>query len=247
MKFSYHWIRELVPGLDIEPLELMRLITMKTAECEGLEQVGVALADASVARVKEVEFIPGSHNQLAVVETARYGARRVVCGAPNCRPGMLTVYLPLASKVIEGVESDGMLASALELGIGSDHAGIVELESEALLAADTIIEVDNKSLTHRPDLWGHHGMAREVSAITHGTLSDPVKPDLLPQGESPVEIAIENFALCPRYSALVFENVTVQPSPLWLQARLTAVGLNPINNIVDLTNYLMAELAQPTH
>src|SRR3984957_9955100 len=247
MKFSYHWIRELVPGLDIEPQELMRLITMKTAECEGLEQVGAALAEASVARVKEVEVIAGSHNQLAVVETARYGARRVVCGAPNCKPGMLTVYLPLPPKAIEGVQSDRMLASALELGIGSDHAGIVELESEALLAADTIIEVDNKSLTHRPDLWGHHGMAREVSAITHRNLRDPVKLDLLPKDKAPVEIAIEDFVLCPRYSALVFENVTVKPSSLWLQYRLESIGLNAINNIVDVTNYVMAELAQPMH
>ena len=75
MKFSYHWIRELVPGLETEPAELMRLITMKTAECEGMEQVGGALADASVARVKEVEFIAGGHNQIVVVETARYGSK----------------------------------------------------------------------------------------------------------------------------------------------------------------------------
>jgi phenylalanyl-tRNA synthetase beta chain len=247
MKFSYNWIRELVPGLDVEPAELMRLITMKTAECEGLEQVGAQLAEASVARVKEVEFIAGSHNQIVVVETARYGNKRVVCGAPNCKPGMLTAYLPLAPKLIEGVESEGMLASALELGITRDHTGIVELDSEALLAPDTIIEVDNKSLTHRPDLWGHHGMAREVAAITHGTLSDPARPDLLPKGKPSVEIAIEDFALCPRYSALVFENVTVRPSPLWLQYRLEAIGLNAINNIVDVTNYVMAELAQPMH
>ena len=90
-------------------------------------------------------------------------------------------------------------------------------------------------------------MAREVAAITHGTLRDPVKLDLLPKGKAPVEIAIEDFALCPRYSALVFENVTVQPSPLWLQYRLEAIGLNAINNIVDVTNYVMAELAQPMH
>ncbi len=140
-----------------------------------------------------------------------------------------------------------MLASALELGISSDHAGIVELESEAMPAPDTIIEVDNKSLTHRPDLWGHHGMAREVAAITHRKLRDPVKLDLLPKGQAAVEIEIEDFALCPRYSALVFENVTVQPSPLWLQYRLEAIGLNAINNIVDVTNYVMAELAQPMH
>ncbi len=247
MKFSYNWIRELVPGLDTDPRELMRLITMKTAECEGLEHAGAALAEASVARVKDVEWIAGSHNQIVVVETARYGKKRVVCGAPNCKPGMLTAYLPLAPKVIEGVESEGMLASALELGITRDHAGIVELESEAMLVPDTIIEVDNKSLTHRPDLWGHHGMAREVAALTHKTLRDPVRLDLLPNGKAPVVIEIEDFALCPRYSALVFENVTVRPSPLWLQYRLEAIGLNAINNIVNVTNYVMAELAQPMH
>jgi phenylalanyl-tRNA synthetase beta chain len=247
MKFSYHWIRELVPGLDTQPAELMRLITMKTAECEGLERVGAALAEASVARVKEVEFIAGSHNRIVLAETARYGMKRVVCGAPNCMPGMLTAYLPLAPKIIEGVESDGMLASALELGIGSDHAGIVELDSEELPAPDTIIEVDNKSLTHRPDLWGHHGMAREVAAIVHRTVRDPITTEVLPRGAPSVDIHIQDTALCPRYSALVFENVTVQPSPLWLQYRLETVGLNAINNIVDVTNYVMAELAQPMH
>lgn len=247
MKFSYHWIRELVPGLDTEPADLLRLITMKTAECEGLEDVGAKLAEASVARVKDVEWIAGSHNQIAVVETARYGVKRVVCGAPNCKPGMLTAYLPLPPKIVDGVESDGMLASALELGIGSDHAGIIELDGEAMLSPDTVIEVDNKSLTHRPDLWGHYGMAREVAAIAHRTLRDPVETGLLPKGAARLEIKIDDFALCPRYSALVFENVTVQPSPLWLRYRLEAIGLNAINNIVDVTNYVMAELAQPMH
>ena len=237
----------MVPGLDTEPAELLRLITMKTAECEGLEQVGAKLADASMAHVIGLEQIAGSHNQIVVVQTERYGIKSVVCGAPNCILGMSTVYLPLAPKVIEGVESDGMLASAFDLGIGADHTGIVELDREVLPEPDTIIEVDNKSLTHRPDLWGHHGMAREVAAITHGMLRDPVKLDLLPKGKAPVEIAIEDFALCPRYSALVFENVTVRPSPLWLQYRLETVGLNAINNIVDVTNYVMAELAQPMH
>ena len=247
MKFSYNWIRELVPALDVKPEELLRLITMKTAECEGLEHAGAALASASVARVLEVEWIEGSHNQIVAVETSRYGRKTVVCGAPNCRPGMLTAYLPVEAAVIEGVVSEGMLASGLELGVTRDHSGIVELEREVLPAPDTVIEVDNKSLTHRPDLWGHHGMAREVAAIAHQPLRDPVQPSLIPGGSASIKVEIEDLTLCPRYSALVFENVTVQPSPLWLQYRLEAIGLNAINNIVDVTNFVMAELAQPMH
>ncbi len=125
--------------------------------------------------------IAGSdHNRKAVVETSRYGTKAVVCGAPNCRVGLLTAYIPAAVKIIDGIESDGMLASGLELGINRDHGGIVELAAEELLVSDTIIEVDNKSLTHRPDLWGHHGMAREVAAITASPLRDPVRLGLLP-------------------------------------------------------------------
>ncbi len=247
MKFSYNWIHELVPALDQPPRELMRLITMKTAECEGLEEAGSLLADASAARVLSVDPIPGSHNHRAVVETARYGTKKVVCGAPNCRPGMLTAYVPAGVKVIDGVESDGMLASGLELGINRDHSGIVEYTAETQLAIDAIIEVDNKSLTHRPDLWGHYGMAREVAAITHHPLRDPVRTGLLPATPGAIGVEIEDLALCPRYSALVFENVTVAPSPLWLQYRLESIGLNAINNIVDVTNFVMAELTQPMH
>lgn len=159
MKFSYNWIQELAPGLETPPQELLRLITMKTAECEGLERV---------------PSLPGSQ-------------------------------------------------------------------------PDYVIEVDNKSLTHRPDLWGHHGMAREVAAITGQKLRDPVDLALLPSGPPEVAVEIEDLALCPRYSALVFENVTVMDSPPWLRRRLEAIGLNAINNIVDVTNYVMAELAQPMH
>jgi phenylalanyl-tRNA synthetase beta chain len=152
MKFSYQWLRELVEDLETPPAELARWITVKTAECEGVEEVG----------------------------------------------------------------------------------------------ADHIIEVDNKSLTHRPDLWGHHGMAREVAAILGRKLLDPVKPRTL-EDATKLSLDIEDYSLCPRYSALVLENVTVQPSPAWMQKRLESVGLNAINNIVDVTNFVMAEIAQPMH
>jgi phenylalanyl-tRNA synthetase beta chain len=247
LKFSYNWISELVEGLDLTPRDLERLITMKTAECEGIEEVGAPLAAVSVAKVLSVEPIEGGRNQRAIVATARYGLKTVVCGAPNCRADMTTVYVPRPMKIIGGIESDGELASGAELGIDRDSFEIIELEGEWRLKPDHVIEIDNKSLTHRPDLWGHVGMAREVAAISRKSLRDPVKMELLPAGAAPIRVAIENLDLCPRYSALVFENVTVGPSPLWLQYRLEAIGLNPINNIVDFTNLIMAELSQPTH
>jgi phenylalanyl-tRNA synthetase beta chain len=261
MNFSYNWLAELVEHLDTDPGELAQRITMKTAEAEGVHRVGACLERVSAARVVAVEPIAGGHNVKAVVETGRYGTKTVVCGAPNCRAGMVTAYVPAGTSlggreigiaVVSGVESDGMLASGAELGINRDAAGILELDAEpgapiAGCAPDWVIEIDNKSITHRADLWGHHGLAREVAAITGRRLLDPVKADLVPAGPSPVRVAIEDFDLCPRYSALVFENVTVKPSPLWLEYRLESLGLNPINNIVDVTNYVMTELAQPMH
>jgi phenylalanyl-tRNA synthetase beta chain len=253
LKFSYNWIRELVDGLDAAPGPLEKLITMKTAECEDIAAVGTMLDLACAARVELVEPIPGSHVVKAVVDLGPLGRKTVVCGAPNCRPGLVTAYVPIGKKVIQGVESDGMLASGAELGVNRDHTGIVELgvvEPGSPIPScvpDSIIEIDNKSITHRPDLWGHHGMAREVAAILGRLLKDPAKLALLPAGPAAIKIQIEDLELCPRYSALVFENITVQPSPLWLQYRLTSIGLNPINNIVDMTNFIMAELSQPMH
>jgi len=263
MKFSYNWLRELVPGLNTDPAGLERLITMKTAECEGIEPVGQHFSTVMAARVVSVSPLPKGKNKLVVAEIGGGKLVNVVCGAGNVRPGMLAPWVPPGTKLgdktigraaIEGAESEGMLASAAELGISRDHSGILELNSSAKpgdrlagLAPDFIIEIDNKSLTHRPDLWGHYGMAREVAAITSLPLIDPVKPDLLPSGDSKVKVEIADHSLCPRFSALAFENVSVGPSPLWLQARLENLGLNPINNIVDVTNLIMAELPQPTH
>ncbi len=253
MKFSYNWIHELVDGLDVPAAEIGRLITLKTAECEGVEPHGAMLDDVCVARVLTAEKVAGTHLTLTTVDTGRYGVKQVICGAPNCRAGMLTAYWPLGRKTVRGVESDGMLSSASELGISRDGDGILEFTGVepgtpiAGLRPDTIVEIDNKSLTHRPDLWGHYGMAREVAAITGRPLKDPVDLTRIPDAPGVMKVEIQDYALCPRYSCLVFENVTVGPSPLWLQYRLESVGLNPINNIVDVTNWVMAELAQPMH
>lgn len=261
MIFSYNWLGELVEGLDTPPAELAALITRKTAEAEGVHAYAPHLAGVRAARVESVEPLEGSKNVKAVVDVGALGRKTVVCGAPNCRPGIVTAYVAAGTRLgsreigramIGGVESEGMLASGAELGINRDHTGILELDAVGPgaplgLAPDWLIEIDNKSLTHRPDLWGHYGMAREVAAIAGKTLRDPVQPNLIPGGAPEIAVRVEDFSLCPRYSALVFENVTVQPSPLWLQYRLEAIGLNPINNIVDVTNFVMAELAQPMH
>ena len=262
MKFSYQWLCDLTPGLATDPAELERLITMKTAECEGIEAAGGHFANVVAARVTKLEPLPKGKNQLATLDIGHGKSASVVCGAPNVRIGMLAAYVPpgtvlqghtIARAVIEGAESEGMLASAAELDINRDHSGVLELQDlqpgEPLkgLSPDWIIEIDNKSLTHRPDLWGHYGMAREVAAITGNPLRDPVNLKALPHAAPAIRVEAADHALCPRYSALVFENVRVEPSPLWLQARLERLGLNAINNIVDVTNFVLAELPQPMH
>jgi len=262
VRFSCNWIRELVPGLSASPAELAAQITMKTAECEGVEPFAPWLERVCAARVIEVSPIAGAGNVLARIDAGpELGERQVVCGAPNCLPGLLTAYVPaglslgarqIRRAVVSGHESDGMLASGSELGINRDDEGVLELPATVspgapLAEVDFVIEVDNKSLTHRPDLWGHVGMAREVAAFSGLSLRDPVDESLLPRGSGEWSIAVHDYGLSPRYSALVFENVSVGPSPVWLQARLEALGLNPISNVVDVTNLIMAELAQPMH
>src|SRR5579872_2463955 len=150
LKFSYNWIREFVEGLDCAPGALEKLITMKTAECEGIEVAGPLLDRACAARVGSVEPIPNTHNVVAEVDAGRYGKKTVVCGAPNCRAGMITAYAPIGVKTINGVASDGMLASGAELGVNKDAAGILELDSQAgaplpACVPDSVFEIDNKS------------------------------------------------------------------------------------------------------
>ncbi len=261
MKFSYNWIREMVPGLETPAKELGLLITMKTAECEGVEPYGAHLAQVVAAKLVSVEPIEGSHNRKVVVDAGSLGIKTVVCGAPNARAGMVSAYVPagvtlegreIRKATISGIESDGMLASGAELGVNRDAEGILELDAAPGdpipgCQPDWTIEIDNKSMTHRPDLWGHYGMAREVAAILGLKLKDPVRPGFVPEGEAPVRVAVEDQNLCPRYSVLVMDGIKVQPSPLWLQYRLMTIGLNPISNVVDATNWVMAELAQPMH
>jgi phenylalanyl-tRNA synthetase beta chain len=170
MKFSYNWLRELVPGLKMDVTTLAQQITMKTAECDGVHDPG-AFPGASVSAVADAE-----HSE-----------------------------------------------------------------------PDSIIEIDNKSLTNRPDLWGHLGMAREVAAISGLSVADPVSDLPAAATTGDISIVIEDANLCARFSGQRVENVKVAPSPLWMQYRLNSLGINPINNLVDVTNYILCELGQPMH
>jgi len=205
------------------------------------------------------------------------GNVQVVCGAPNVKAGMLVAWLPpgatvpssydkepfvLDARQIRGEVSNGMLASAHELALSDDHSGIVEVEdgkpgddfAKTYKLNDYIIDIENKMFTHRPDLFGILGVAREIAGIDHKAFKSPdwyVKENSLSvlRDESVKSLTVDNQIpkLCPRYMAVTLSNVKVGPSPLWLQTYLSRVGIRPINNVVDMTNYMMMLTGQPLH
>jgi phenylalanyl-tRNA synthetase beta chain len=205
------------------------------------------------------------------------GYIQVVCGAPNVRADMLVVWLPpgatvpstydkdpfvLEARELRGTVSNGMLASASELAISEDHSGIVEIDidakpgqsfAEAYELNDYVIDIENKMFTHRPDCFGILGVAREVAGIQGKAFKSPdwyltgldrVKPG---KTKLPLQVKVENPELVTRFMAVAIADVTVKPSPLIIQTYLSRVGLRPINNIVDVTNYLMVLTGQPLH
>jgi len=216
----------------------------------------------------------------AVKDVARNekGHVHVVCGAPNVATGQLVAWLPpgttvpstldkdplvLEAREIRGQMSNGMIASAKELALGDDHTGILVLDgqfapgtplSEALELDDTIIDIENKMFTHRPDLFGQLGLARELAGIQNQVFKSPAwykeDADIAGDGRSNgLKLGIKNDVpeLVPRFCAIAIKDVKVGDSPAWLKVRLNAVGIRPINNIVDITNFYMMETAQPLH
>ncbi len=196
----------------------------------------------------------------------------VICGAPNVRVGLKTAYAPLnvtlpgglklEAKKIRGVLSEGMLLSKEELGLSDDSEGIIELPDEAEVGVslaelwgvktDHIIEIDNKSLTHRPDLWGIYGHARELSVILDTELKRPKLErgqEMMEEakGPAPISLSIEEDSSCLGFIGLALEGIEVFPSPQFLRERLVSSGLRPINNLVDISNYVMLELGHPLH
>ncbi|WDE98084.1 phenylalanine--tRNA ligase subunit beta [Lentisphaera profundi] len=276
MKISLNWIKEFVDyKLDRKAQALGDFISLSVAEVEEVEEIGAALAQVKAVKVLSCAPHPEADRlQLATINTGSE-ERTIVCGASNCRPGITVPFADLGAKLpitdkegkptileikkakIRGFESTGMLCSEAELGLADSAEGILEMD-ESIAAGtylntlaqyagmeDIVFEIDNKSLTHRPDLWGHYGFAREFSAM--------FDLDLKPYPGQKIDLADNGFSIaidsddCRRYSSLRIKNVKVEDSPQCLQDRLSKSGINPINNIVDLTNLLLLELGQPMH
>ncbi len=264
MFVSMNWIKEYVDlsGLDID--ELIRRFTLSTAEVEEVYHKGEDVKNVVAGRIISVEKHPDSKKLHLLKVDVGKEVLDIVCGAPNVALGM-TVPVALTggrvpggeikSAVIAGYQSNGMCCSEMELGISDDHSGLMEITDEIPLGTDlrdyypirdTVFEVDNKSLTNRPDLWGHYGIAREFSAIA----KRPLKPLIVDDGEysegEPVPVNLKSD-LVFRYSALRIDGVTKTKSPVPLRIRLFYCGMRAINLLADLTNYIMLEIGQPTH
>jgi len=266
MKFTLSWLKEHLE--TDEPLEkLADKLTMIGLEVESIEDKAKALAPFTIARVISAEQHPNADRlRVCMVDTGNGAAPvQVVCGAPNARTGMISVFSPpgtyipgknitLGVGTIRGVESRGMLCSAAELQISDDHDGIMELSSDAPVGkryaewaglGDPVIEIN---LTpNRPDCTGVHGIARDLSAADMGKFRDPGIKQVKGEFPCPVKVTVEDASLCPGFALRLVRGVKNGPSPKWLQQRLTSIGLRPINALVDITNFMTYDRARPLH
>ena len=267
MFISINWIKDFVDlsGLDID--ELIHKFSLSTAEVENeIFYKGSDVSGVIVAEIKSVENHPESKKlHLLKVDAGDGKLTDVVCGAPNVKVGMKTAFAKVGARLGEieitprelaGYTSCGMCCSEKEIGISDDHSGIMELDDslvngtdikDVMEIDDIVFEVDNKSLTNRPDLWGHYGIAREFAALAGRPLKPLDTVDLTEYKDLPkVDMKIED-PLCYRYSCLQFENITRKISPANMRIRLYYCGMRAINFLADLTNYLMLEMGQPMH
>ncbi len=267
MLLSMNWISDFVDFTGLDKIELIRKFSLSTAEVENeIFYKGSELSGVVVAEVKSVENHPESKKlHLLKVDVGEDELTDVVCGAPNVRVGMKTAFakvgarlgeITIAPRPLAGHMSYGMCCSEAELGISDDHSGIMDISEDAANGTDIkelyeiddiVFEVDNKSLTNRPDLWGHYGIAREFAALSGRELKPLAVEDLKAYAElSKVDMKIED-PLCQRYSCLQVENITRRVSPVNMRIRLFYCGMRGINFLADLTNYLMLEMGQPMH
>lgn len=293
MNVSLNWA-QYYSNVDLKSIgveELVRKIGAQLGAVEDVVDWGTRYEKIIVAKVLTCDKHPDA-DRLSVctiddggvvqgVDRTVDGHVQVVCGAPNVKAGLVVAWIPpgavvpstidkdpftLEAREIRGKVSNGMLASAAELGVSDDHDGIVELAlveladgtdigsslSSALwLDGEVVIDCENKMFTHRPDCFGILGVARELGGIQHEAFKSPEwylqQPSFVTSNELPLEVTVEAQDLVPRFMAVALKDIVVKDSPLYIQADLKRVGIKPVNNIVDLTNYLMHLTGQPMH
>jgi phenylalanyl-tRNA synthetase beta chain len=276
MHISLSWIKDFVElPKNLDPKDLANMLTLKTAEVEGVTSEGENFEKMVIGQVIELKPHPNADKLKLAITSIGKETHQIVCGGINLKEGMyVAVALPgakvkwhgegepveLKPTKIRGEESYGMICASNEIGLKNEKEGpqdICDLSSikpiagtplsEIFKESDTVLEFDNKSLTHRPDLWGHYGIAREIASIT-GSKFKPLNPNpKIPNKGESVKVEIKDEKLCTRYCGLIINNIKVQDSPKWLKARLKATDHGIHNNIVDVTNYVMTELGQPMH
>ena len=293
MKVSLNIVKSLV-NFELPPVdELVARVNVQLGSVEKVIDLGAQYKDAWIVHVVQCAPHPNADRlhvcliddggAVANVPRDDKGYVQVVCGAPNVHADMWTVWLPpnstvpasfddaepfvLNARKLRGVLSQGMLAAADELAIGTDHDGIVEIRERDMLKGvalqagdsfaqvfgldDVVLDIENKMFTHRPDCFGQLGVAREISGIFGQAFTSPDWYTVAQKFADGSGLKLDAYNdipdLVPRFMAVAVKNVTVQPSPLWLQCQLVAMGGKPINNIVDATNYIMLMTAQPMH
>lgn len=247
----------------IDWLSIWDKFSIRTAEVEGVEIKGKDIDGVVVAQILECEKVENSNKLHKLLVDNGTEHIQIICGAPNVRVGMKAPLVNIGGHVcgfkitkrkLAGLESFGMMCSAEELGFAENCEGILELPEyyevgkdikEYLPIEDVIVEIDNKSLTNRPDLWGHYGIAREIAAITGNKLKE-LEIEEIKNDKEDLDIKIKND-LCLRYTGLKIENIKKNETPLEMQIFLYYAGMRSISLLVDLTNYLMLELGQPMH
>ncbi|MBN1496961.1 MAG: phenylalanine--tRNA ligase subunit beta [Spirochaetes bacterium] len=269
MWLSLNILNQMVDTAGLAPEEIALRLTMSTAEIDSIERVNDHFRTILAAKILDVRRHPNADKLTLVDLDAGERKYRVVCGAPNHKTGdIVPLALPgtrfgeemtIKKAKIRGEESEGMLCSERELGLSDDHSGIMVLPADTKIGAafsdlfphrvDVRFEIDNKSITHRPDLWSHEGFAREIGAIFNRKFTSVIDYGLLKKlkDAEPIRVRILNPEASPRYSGLVVAGIKIEESPDWLKAMVEAIGMRPINNIVDITNYVMAEIGEPMH
>jgi len=274
MHISLDWIQDFVKLPELSPKELGLKFTLTTAEVEDVIQRGAELSKVICVEIKSLKPHPESDKlNLVTFDLGEGKLKEVVCGAPNVAVGLKVPYAPtgvtlpngmtLEPKKIRGILSDGMLCSEVELGLGEGKSGLMVLENVSPgtplttylgKKVETLLDVDNKSLTHRPDLWGHYGLAREFAASHKLAFKNPFNDQWVKKIESqfnsstsPVKFEVDENSSCLAYYGLSLDIESMPETPALIKNRLESVGMRSINAVVDISNYVMVELGIPNH